>query len=206
MTSTFTAVPPDSTGDKLAMRSYTRGADVLHSQGVHFDALPTYGLLCEGTTLAANAYHAYLRNDTGSNQTLWLLGLYLINVQVAAVTGGVARFDFRRVTGTPVQTPVTPFAFNTADPALANVTAGRAVTSGLTDAQILRPIVVSSEEHTASVANVQQIVDTLNFLPLAHPHMRPTALRPGEAVALRQVTSVTAGSLAVLIHFALEPD
>jgi hypothetical protein len=206
MTRTFTAVPPDSTGDKLAMRSYTAGADVLHSQGVHFDGLPTYGLLCEGTTLAANAYHMYLRNDTGSAQTLWLLGLYLINVQVAAITGGAARFDFRRVTGTPTQTAVTPFAFNTADPALAGVTAGRAVTAGLTDAAILRPIVFSSEEHTASAGNVQQIVDTLNFLPVAHPNIRPLALRPGEAVALKQVTAVTAGGLAVLAHFALEPD
>lgn len=206
MTRTFTAVPPDSTGDKLAMRSYTAGADVLHSQGVHFDALPTFGLLCEGTTLAANAYHMYLGNNAGSAQTLWLLGLYLINVQVAAITGGVARFDLRRVTGTPVQTAVTPFAFNTADPALANVTAGRAVTSGLSNGQILRPMVFSSEEQTASVANVQQIVDTLNYLGLAHPNMRPKALRPGEAVAVQQVTAVTAGGLAVLLHFAVEPD
>jgi hypothetical protein len=206
MTRTFTAVPPDSTGDKLAMRSYTAGADVLHSQGVHFDALPTYGLLCEGTTLAANAYHMYLRNDTGSAQTLWLLGLYIINTQTAAITGGAARFDFRRVTGTPTQTAVTPFAFNTADPALSGVTGGRTVTAGLTDGQILRPIILSSEEHTAAVGNVQQLVDTVNHLNVAHPHMRPKALRPGEAVALKQVTAVTAGAFAILVHFSVEPD
>ena len=34
MSRTFTQVPPDSTGDKLAMRSYTAGADVLHSQAL----------------------------------------------------------------------------------------------------------------------------------------------------------------------------
>lgn len=206
MARSFTQVPPDSNGDKLAMRSYTAGADVLHSQGVHFDGLPTYGALFEGTALAANAYHAYLRNDTGSAQTLWLLALYLINVQTAAITGGIARFDLRRVTGTPTQTAVTPWAFNTADPALAGVTAGRAVTAGLTDGQILRPIMMSTEEQTASAANVQQLVDAVNHLSLAHPHMRPKALRPGEAIALKQVTAVTAGGLAVLAHFALEPD
>jgi hypothetical protein len=80
------------------------------------------------------------------------------------------------------------------------------VTAGLTDGQILRPIVYSSEEHTASAANVQQIVDTINRIAMSHPHMRPEALRPGEAVALKQVTAVTAGGLAVLIHFAVEPD
>lgn len=205
MTTAFTQVPPDSTGDKLAMRSYTQGPDVLHSQGVFFDGLPTFGLLCEGTTLAANAYHAYLRNDAGSNQTVYLLGVYLINVQTTAITGGIARFDLRRVTGTPTQTSVTPYPFNTTQ-TLAGVTAGRAVTAGLTDGQILRPIMFSSEEQTASAANVQQMVDTLNHLAVAHPHMRPKALRPGEAVALKQVTAVTAGGLAVLIHFAVEPD
>lgn len=206
MTSTFTQVPPDSTGDKLMMRSYTRGADVVHSQGVYFDGLPSYGLLCEGTTLAANAYHTYLRNDTGSGQTLWLSALYLINTQTAAITGGAARFNFLRVTGTPTMTAVTPFVFNTADPALAGVTGGRAVTAGLTDGQILRPIMLSSDEQTAAATNLQQLVDTVNRIHHAHPNMRPLALRPGEALALKQITAVTAGALAVLIHFALEPD
>jgi hypothetical protein len=206
MTATFTQVPPDSTGDKLMMRSYTRGADVVHSQGVYFDGLPSYGLLCEGTTLAANAYHMYLRNDSGSNQALYLLGLYVINLQTSTVTGGAARFDLRRVTGTPTLTAVTPFAFNTADPALAAVTAGRAVTAGLTDGQIMRPIVISTDEHSAAAGNVQQLVDTVNHLGMAHPNMRPKALRPGEAFALKQVTSVTAGAIAVLATFAVEPD
>lgn len=205
MTTTFTQVPPDSTGDKLAMRSYTQGSDVLHSQGVYFDGLPTFGLLCEGTTFANNAYHAYLRNDTGSAQTVWLLGIYLINTQTAAITGGVTRFDLRRVTGTPTQTSVTPFPFNTTQ-TLTGVTSGRTVTAGLTDGQILRPIMYSSDEQTAAATNIQQLVNVVNHLEVAHPHMRPKALRPGEAVALKQATAVTAGSMAVLIHFAVEPD
>ena len=45
MSRTFTQVPPDSTGDKLAMRSYVVGADTLHSQGIHFDGLPTFRVL-----------------------------------------------------------------------------------------------------------------------------------------------------------------
>jgi hypothetical protein len=206
MTRTFTQVPPDSTGDKLAMRSYTVGSDVMHSQGVYYDGLPTYGVFNDASTLAANKYHLYLRNDTGSNQTVWLLALYMINVQIAGIAGGAVRFDFRRVSGTPTMTTLTPFAFNTADPALAGVTAGHTVTAGLTDGQILRPILLSSDEHTAAAGNVQQLVDTINFLGEAHPYARPKAIRPGEAVAIRQVTNVTAGSFAVLVHFSVEPD
>lgn len=206
MSRTFTQVPPDSTGDKLAMRSYTVGADVVHSQGVHYDGLPSYGLLCEGTTLAANAYHLYLRNDTGSAQTVWLTALYAINTQTVTVTGGAARFDVRRVTGTPTLTSVTPFAFNTADPALASVTAGRTVTAGLTDGQVLRPVMLSSDEQTAAATNIQQLADTVNYFATTNPAQRPKAIRPGEAVAIKQVTAVTAGAIAWLVHFAVEPD
>lgn len=206
MARTFTQVPPDSTGDKLAMRSYTAGADVMHSQGVYFDGLPTYGVLNDNSAIATNKYHLYLRNDTGSAQTLWLLGLYLINLQTAAVTGVAVRFDLRRVTGTPTMTALTPFQFNTADPALAGVTAGHTVTAGLTDGQILRPIMLSTDEQTAAATNIQQIADAINHLGVAHPNMRPKALRPGEAVAIRQPTTATVGSLALLAHFAVEPD
>jgi hypothetical protein len=156
--------------------------------------------------LAANAYHLYLRNDTGSAQTVYLTGLYIINTQTGAISGGAARFDVRRVTGTPTMTSVTPFGFNSGDPALAAVTGGRAVTAGLSDGQILHPLVLSSDEHTAAATNVQPLVDSVNRLALAHPHMRPLALRPGEAVSIKQVTAVTVGALAFLLHFSTEPD
>ena len=206
MTSTFTQVPPDSTGDKLMMRSYTRGADVVHSQGVYFDGLPTYGILNDASAVNTNKYHLYIRNDTGSGQTVYLLGLYIINLSVAAVTGVALRFDLRRVTGTPTMTALTPWAFNTADPAIAGVTAGHTVTAGLTDGQILRPIMLSSDEQSAAATNLQQLVDTVNHLPVMHPNGRTKALRPGEAVAIKQPTTGTVGSFAFLAHIAVEPD
>lgn len=149
MARSFTAVPPDSTGDKLAMRTYPVGADTMHSQGVHFDGVPTYGLFIDNSAVATNKYHLYLRNDSGSNQTIYLTSLYVINLAITAITGVVIRMDVRRVTGTPTLTAVTPFPFNSADPALAGVTAGTTVTAGLTDAQIIRPIILSTEEHSS---------------------------------------------------------
>lgn len=206
MTRTFTQVPPDSTGDKLAMRSYTAGADVLHSQGVHWDGLPTYGVLNDASAIATNKYHLYLRNDTGSNQTVYLLGLYIVNLSVTAITGVAIRLDVRRVTGTPTMTALTPWTFNSADPALAGVTAGHTVTAGLTDGQIVKPVMLSTDEQTAAATNVQQLLDPVNHLAMPTPWGRPKALRPGEAIAIRQPTTATAGSLAFLMHFAVEPD
>lgn len=206
MANTFTQVPPDSTGDKLAMRSYTRGADTLHSQGVYFDGLPTFRVLAPAIVPAANKYHIVLKNNTGSAQTLWLLGLYAINDGVTAVTGVINQFNFRRVTGTPTLTALTPYAFNSADPALSGVTAGHTATAGLTDSTIILPMVLSSEENTAVPTNTGMFLHHRNLLPMMHPMGRPLALRPDEAVAVKQIGAGAVGALSWVIDFAVEPD
>lgn len=206
MARTFTAVPPDSTGDKLAMRSYVEGADTKHSQGIYFDGLPTYRVFADSIVPATNKYHIYLRNDTGSAQTLFIVGLYAINLNLTSVTGVANRFDFRRVTGTPTLTALTPYAFNSADAVLANVTAGHTVTAGMTDSTIILPMVMSSEEQTAVPTNTSMYLHHNNLLPVATSHSRPLALRPGEAVSVKQVGAGTVGALSWIIDFAIEPD
>lgn len=207
MANSFTQVPPDSTGDKLAMRSYVRGADTLHSQGVYFDGLPTFRLLCPAIVPATNKYHIVLRNNTGSAQTLWLLGLYAINDNVTAVTGVINQFNFRRVTGTPTLTAVTPYAYNSNDPALANVVAGHTATAGLTDSTIITPFALSSEENTASPVNTnQQLPFMANLLPQMHPYGRPLALRPDQGVAVKQIGTGAVGALSWILDFAVEAD
>jgi hypothetical protein len=206
MTRTFTQVPPDSTGDKLDMRSLTVGSDVLHQQGVYWPGLPSFRLLAPAIVPATNKYHIYLGNNAASAQTLWITGLYAINDGVAAVTGVINQFNFRRVTGTPTLTSLTPYAFNSADPALANVTAGHTATAGLTDSTIILPLVLSSEEHTAVPTNTGMFLHHLNLLPRPHPYQRPLALRPGEAMAVKQIGAGTVGALSWIIDFAVEPD
>jgi hypothetical protein len=206
VTSTFTQVPPDSTGDKLAMRSYTRGADLMHSQGVYFDGLPTFRVMAPAIVPAANKYHIVVHNVAGSAQTLYLLGLYAINDGVAAVTGVINQFNFRRTTGAPTLTALTPTPFNSADPALASVTAGHTATAGLTDGAILIPMALSSEENTAVPTNTGMFLQHMNLLPALHPYGRPIALRPAEGCAVKQVGAGTVGALSWIIDFAVEPD
>jgi len=207
MARTFTQVPPDSTGDKLAMRSYPVGSHELHSQGVYFDGLPTYGVINDNSTPAENKYHLYLRNNAGSNQTVWILALYLINMQISSLNAvGPVRIDFRRVSGTPTMTSLTPFPFNTADPALTNVTAGHTVTAGLTDGQLLFTFIQMTTNSGNFTSNTFPLIDFMNRLGVAHPYMRPLALRPGEAIALKQITASTTGSFTILMHFSVEPD
>jgi hypothetical protein len=206
MAQSFTQVPPDSTGNKLQMRQYVRGANTVQSQGVYFDGLPTFRVLAPAIVPAANKYHIVLRNNIGSAQTLYLHGLYAINDGVAAVTGVVNQFNFRRVTGTPTLTAITPYAYNSADPALANVVAGHTATAGLTDSTIILPLVLSSEENTAVPTNTGMFLHHMNLLPALHPMARPLALRPDEAVAVKQIGTGTVGALSWIIDFSVEPD
>ena len=206
MSQTLIQVPPNSTGSKLQMRSYTRGADTVLSQGVYFDGLPTFRVLAPAIVPATNKYHIVLRNSTGSAQTLYLLGLYAINDNVTAVTGVINQFNFRYVTGTPTMTSITPMAFNSADPALSNVVAGHTATAGLTDSTIIMPLVLSSEENTAVPTNTGMFLHHMNLLPALHPYGRPMALRPNEGVAVKQIGAGTVGALSWILDFSVEPD
>lgn len=125
------------------------------------------------------------------------------------VTGVVNRFDIRRATGT---TPaggaaITPIANNSADPALSGVTAYGGATSGITDGSIVESIAVSSEEHTATVADIDRV---LQQIPMLAPHKggwsRPMILRPGEGLGVKQNGAGTVGSLQWIIDFAVELD
>lgn len=207
MGSSFTQVPPDSTGDKLMMRNYTRGADVVQSQGVYFDGLPSYRLMVPAIVPAANKYHIVIRNNTGSAQTIYLNGLYCIPDGVTAVTGVINQFNARFVTGTPTLTSVTPVARNSADPALANTVQGHTATAGLTDGGIITPFLVSTEEGTAVPTNTSMHLSHMaNLLGPEYSNGRPFALRPNEGFAVKQIGAGTVGTLSWILDFSVEPD
>lgn len=207
MTTAIVQVPPDSTGGKLQMRQYVRGANNVLSQGVYFDGLPSYRLIIPAIVPAANKYHIVLRNNTGSAQTVYLNGLYCVPDGVAAVTGVINQFNARFVTGTPTLTSVTPLGRNSADPALANCVFGHTATAGLTDSSIITPFLVSSEEGTAVPVNTSlQLPFMANLLGPSYPDGRPWALRPNEGFAVKQIGAGAVGSISWILDFCVEAD
>lgn len=203
----FTQVPPDSTGDKLDMLTRVVGADTVHTQGIYVPGLPTYRAVSADITPANSKYHIYLLNQAASAQALHILGIRYFN-NVTAVTGVVNRFDIRRATGT---TPtggaaITPVPNNSADPALASVTAYGGATGGITDGSIVESIAVSTEEHTATVADVDRLLQQMPMLAPLQPWGRPMTLRPGEGIGVKQNGAGTVGSLQWIIDFCVEAD
>lgn len=207
MARSFTQVPPDSTGDKLTMQTFTVASDTFSTQGVYLPGLPTYRAVSAAITPANSKYHIYLYNASGSAQSVHLLGIRYYN-EVTAVTGVVNRFDIRRATGT---TPtggasITPIAHNSADPALANVTTYGGATAGITDGSVVEPIAVSTEEHTATVADIDRVLQQFPMLAPMQPWGRPHTLRPGEGIGVKQNGAGTVGALTWFIDFCVESD
>lgn len=209
MTASIIQVPPDSTGKKLQSRAYVRGANTVESQGVYFDGLPTYRSVTANQTPANSKYHTYLLNNTGSAQSVIILGVTYRNLTTGAVTGVVNQFDIRRATGaTPTGgAAITPINHNTADPALANVTAYGGATGGITDGSVLESFVISSEENTAAVGNFDRFTHGHPFLKTTPDgYGRPIVLRPGEAFGVKQNGAGTVGTFQWVVEFAVEPD
>ncbi len=204
----YTQVPPDSTGDKLAMRRQTVGADDLHEQGTFFMGLPTYEAFSAAITPAANKYHLLIGNNAGSNQSLYLLGLWYYT-GVATVTGVINEFRWQRQAyGTPTGgAAITADPNNSADPALANVSIYGGATGGVgADGNVRRLLNVSSEEHTATVADIDRLLEDTNKLAPGCPWSRPMVLRPGEAASVKQIGAGAVGALRWRLLFAVEAD
>lgn len=206
---TFTQVPPDSTGDKLTMQSFTVASDTFHTQGVYNPGLPTFRAVTADIVPANNKYHVYVLNNTGSAQSVYLLAVRYRVINPAAVTGVINRFDHRRATGaTPTGgAAITAVAHNSADPALANVTLYGGATAGISDGVLLESQLISTEEGTAVPANTMHIVDMMPglYVPLA-PWGRPITLRPGEGWGVKQNGAGTVNALQWIVDFAVEAD
>jgi len=84
---TFTQVPPDSTGDKLAMRNRTKGADTILEQSVYLSEEETYLAVADAVAFAANKHHLTIFNATGSGVTLRIHQIRPINLALTAISG-----------------------------------------------------------------------------------------------------------------------
>lgn len=198
-------VPPDSTGAQLRMRSQTIAAEVVQEQAIYEPGLPTYRAFVDANVPAANEHHIALFNQAGSNQSVYVLGLYYVNLSIAGVTGVLKRYDIKRVTASMSGgTDLTALLFDARNPALANVQLKQAPTTP-TEGAILKPLIIMSEEHTAAVGNMLLLLSEMNLMP-PYKGGQPWTFRPGEGFSVKQITSSTVGSFAWILDFAVEAD
>ena len=197
---TFTQVPPDSTGDKLAMRNRTKGADTILEQSVYLSEEETYSAVADAVAFAANKHHITLFNATGSGVTVRVHQIRPINLSLAAISGVGIRFDVRRATAASAGTTVTPEKFDTNN---SNLPAGVTVrTNGtVTNGNLLYPFAMNNDEIPLTALNTNMQMKNIFFNELKN---QPFVLRENEGITVQQITSSTVGSFAWLIIFSVE--
>lgn len=198
---TFTQVPPDSTGDKLAMRSRVKGADTVLEQGVYLSEEETYSVVADAVAFAANKHHIAIHNATGSGVTVRVHKILPINLSLTAVTGVGVRFEIRRTASTPsAGTLLTPEKFDSSNAALpAGVTVRTGAT--ITDGTLLYPFAMNNDEIGLTLLNTNTQIRNIFYDDIK---TQPFVLRENEGITVKQPTSTTVGSFAWLIVFSVE--
>lgn len=204
MGTTFTQVPPDSTGDKLHMVERVKGADNVLSQVVSQEHAPTYTVWANDVAPAASKHMLTLFNAAGSGVIVEIYDLRASLLQTAAVTGVTLRWDVLKCSAASVGTTIAPELHDSGSAALpAQVTArtGGTVTAG----NRLAGFVVAGEEFTAALSNFV-LAQGLDLLPaLKNAKAKPIVLREGQGITVQNITSSTVGTFGLSCTFGVLP-
>jgi hypothetical protein len=201
MATSYTQVPPDSTGDKLVMRERIRGADTVLEQGVYIGEAPTYSAWANDVAPAASKHMLTLFNASASGVVVKVLALRAYLLQTAAVTGAVLRWDVLKASASSAGTTITPEKWDsgaTALPAEVTVRTGGTVTSG----NRLAGMIVSGEEHTTALP--QRLAEGVDLMPFGLLKGNPFTLREGQGITVQNVTSSVVGTFGVIAVFSVE--
>jgi hypothetical protein len=203
MTTSFTQVPPGSTGDKLHMIERVKGADTVKSQVVTLEHAPTYHAWANDVAPAASKHMLTLFNAAASGVIVEVYDLRALLLQIAAVTGVTLRWDILKASAASAGTVITPELFDTgaaALPAGVTVRTGGTVTAG----NRLGGLIVAGEEITTAQTNLGAV--GFDLLPaLKNLRAKPLVLREGQGLTVQNVTSSTVGTFGLSVTFGVTP-
>lgn len=202
MSTTFTQVPPDSTGDKLKMLERVSGADNVLAQVVSLEHAPTYTAWANDVAPAASKHMLTIFNAAASGVVVEIYDLRAILLQIAAVTGATLRWDILKCSAASAGTTITPELH---DSGAASLPAGVTVrTNGtVTAGNRLGGVIMSGEEITTAQAPMVR-ADGQDLLPqLKNPKAKPIVLREGQGLTVQNVTSNTVGTFGLSVTFGV---
>ena len=191
----------------------------LSSYGVVVRPVPyqpkTVYVSAQAVTIGNNKSMFSALNDVGSGVRLKLQQLFIYNVQTTAVTGVIAQFQLRFITGhsAGTQLTTTPAAAGmfrmslTSDTLNGLVTFRTNSTVAGEDAFSLKRWLWSSDEFGTGTADAETTEHTDAQLVAAYTvaeNASPITLLPGEGLTIKQTTNSTAGSFDIFVVFTEE--
>lgn len=166
------------------------------------DSLPTYLAWANDVAHAQNKYHISILNPAASGKIVKLQKLFCVNLQAAAVTGVMERFDIFKITAHSVGTLITSEAFDSTNAApSATVRTGATVTEG----NKLFGFTTANEEvgATGTLISGTHILAGMNLL-FEGRMIQEITLREGQGIAAKQITATTVGSFGWILVFTEE--
>lgn len=165
----------------------------------------TYMAWVNDAAFAGSKYHISILNAAGSGKIVKVHKLFAVNVRVATVTGGMVRFDVHKITAHSGGTAITPEKLDTVNADLPAGVTVRTAATAVTLGNRIFGFAITGEEIGATMAL------NLGFHALAglnlmfeSERIQDMILREGEGVAVRQITSSTAGTYGWLMIFTVE--
>lgn len=165
---------------------------------------PAFTVTAPAVAIGNNKSMFSLMNDTGSGKILRIREIYIQNSQTGAVTGVIATFALRRITGHSAGTALTPVANDTTD-TLGTVTARTGSTVAGEFAAFLQRWFISSDEWGVGALDVEGLQATFqtHFPAFARrdTEVRPLTIRAGEGITIKCETNSTAGAFDIIVAF-----
>lgn len=153
--------------------------------------------------IALNKSMMSIVNANGSGVKIKIQEIRIVNSRTAAVTGVVADFRLKKITGHSAGTNLTPIASDSSDTLSASVTAKTGSTVAGEAAADMKRASWSSDEWGTGTADTasHDHVGHLTGEPWisVRPDQKPITLNPGEGITIKQVTNSTNGSFDIFI-------
>jgi len=166
----------------------------------------TFTLAAVGATFANGKHMASLFNGSGSGRVLRVYRVWLLNNQVASVTGVLTTLALRRTSAQSGGTSITPTKHDTASTSLpAQVLSATGATVTNTGDVQLRTIVWSNDEPVAGGASSDELkcLAPLNCIwdSTGDSNIEPITLREGQGVTLHHSGTTAVGLCDVFFEF-----
>lgn len=163
----------------------------------------TFTVLASATAIALNKSMISIVN-TSASVTAQIYQIFIINSQVTAVTGVVANFELRRITGHSAGTSITPLSMDLNDTLDAAITARTGSTVAGESASLIMRYQWSSDEWSGGTPDVESADHAQQLLNPAFgrvPGTKPLFLRQNQGITIKQTTNSTAGTFDIYVVF-----
>ena len=202
MAESFTQVQPNQTGNRIRTRTRIINASVVHESAVFWPGGETWVAYADAVAFAQSKHHITLFN-ADATAVVRAKKLFAVNLQTAAVTGVITRFDARLCSAASVGTLITPVSFDSANPALPGGVTVR-TNGAATVTSLLFPWIATGEEETAVAALSKTMFQQwANLLPEGN-EVQEITLRQNQGLTIQQATATTVGSFGWILVFTVE--